>query len=906
MIIMGMTAFELFGILKLDKKEFESGLNDAKKDAESFGKSVDNAANKSSGFGSKIGTVAGAAAKGFGMVAKAGAVAVGAATTAAGAFAKSSIEAATSYESAFTGVRKTVDATEEEYNELSNWIMEASTKMATSKENIAATMEIAGQLGVEGVAGLENFTETMVMLGDTTNLSAEEGASALAKLMNITGDAPENADKLGSAIVDLGNHYATTEADIVHMATRLASSGTIVGLTATDILGLSTAMSTVGIEAEAGGTAMSQTIKNMESAVANGAEDMTKSWEDLAASSWEDLEGLEQFARVSHMTSQEFADTWKNEPIKAIEAFISGLSDMKDADESVLLVLEEMGLKGIRQSNMLQALALASDNLTGAVDMASDAYEKNVALQNEASTRYATTESQMIQATEAVKNLKVAIGEELQPAYQEFLSFSSTAMQDITAGLKEGGLGGMMEALGTALSDGLNQIASLIPTAIDAGMELLGALGQGILDNLDTIVEAAAQVVIKLAEGILKALPEIVKGAIAFIQALGEALVANADSLLEAAGQLLQMLIEGLVNGLPDFIVGLTDLIIGIAEWLTDPANLTMIIEGAVGIILALADGLIQALPKLIEAIPVIIQNLVTAIVENLPMLVTAAIQLVGALAQAIIENLPLLIAAAIQIVFSLVSGIIEALPSLVTAIMELMSEIVRVVIDSLPKLIENGVKIVGALVEGIVKTVGSIIEAAISVVDEFVKGLRNGWAKIIQAGVNVIVKVREGIKQKLNEAKQWGSDLIKNFIDGIKAKFEALKNTVKSVGEMIKRLLGFSEPEEGPLSNFHTYAPDMMKLFAKGITDNKNLIMDAVDDTFDLKDAIAVSPVGSVSDNSVSASSVLKSMQSEETNNKNLTVILELDKTQFARAVYQLNNAETQRVGLKLAGGLA
>ncbi len=130
---MGITAFELFGVLKLDSSQFNSGLANAQ---------------------SKMGAVAGVLGGGLAKAAGIATAAIGTATTAGVAFAKQSVNAASSYESAFTGVRKTVDATEEEYKQLSDWIMEASTKMALSKEGIAGTMEIAGQLGIRGVEEL--------------------------------------------------------------------------------------------------------------------------------------------------------------------------------------------------------------------------------------------------------------------------------------------------------------------------------------------------------------------------------------------------------------------------------------------------------------------------------------------------------------------------------------------------------------------------------------------------------------------------------------------------------------------------------------------------------------------------------------------------------------------------------
>ena len=148
--------------------------------------------------------------------------------------------------------------------------MDLSKTTSSSATDISAVAEAAGQLGIK-TPNVMKFTETMVKLGDTTNLSATEAASALAKFANITGTSADNYDRLGSVIVDLGNNFATTESDIVAMATRLASTGSLAGLSEPQIMALSAAMSSVGIEAEAGGSAMSKLIKQMQVSVETGS-----------------------------------------------------------------------------------------------------------------------------------------------------------------------------------------------------------------------------------------------------------------------------------------------------------------------------------------------------------------------------------------------------------------------------------------------------------------------------------------------------------------------------------------------------------------------------------------------------------------------------------------------------------
>ena len=308
------------------------------------------------------------------------------------AVGKASIE----FESAFAGVEKTVDGTTEQLAALRQGILDMAEEIPASTTEIAAVAEAAGQLGI-ATDDVLDFTRVMIDLGEATNLSADEAASALAKFANITGTTADEYSKLGSTIVDLGNNFATTERDIVEMATRLASAGTIAGLSEQDILALSTAMSSVGINAEAGGTAMTQTLSAISKAVSESGDD------------------LQTFAKVAGMSADEFAQTWSDDPITAIQAFIGGLGDMNANGEDVLAVLDELGLSGIRQSNMLQALALASDVLGDAVTTANTAWDENIALSNEASKRYATTESQLKILKNGLNNLAISIGDILLP-----------------------------------------------------------------------------------------------------------------------------------------------------------------------------------------------------------------------------------------------------------------------------------------------------------------------------------------------------------------------------------------------------------------------------------------------------------------------------------------------------------
>lgn len=330
------------------------------------------------------------------------------------------VKSAMSWESAFAGVKKTNDEVVDSngnvvysYADLENGLRGLAAQLPASHEEIAGVAEAAGQLGIKS-QDVVSFTKTMIDMGESTNLSAEDAASAIAKIANITGLTSDEYQRFGSSVVALGNNFSTTESDILSMANRLAASGTLAGLTNQEILGLATAMSSVGIEAEAGGSAMTQTLSAIESAVAAGGED------------------LQQFATVAGESAQEFADKWKNHPIEAIQDFIRGLGKLDEKGESATMVLDEMGLSGVRQSNMLKSLALAADTMTGAVDLSNKAWSENTALTNEASTRYKTTESKLKMLKNQVVDMAIDFGGPFVDALKNGLEASKPLIQTLS------------------------------------------------------------------------------------------------------------------------------------------------------------------------------------------------------------------------------------------------------------------------------------------------------------------------------------------------------------------------------------------------------------------------------------------------------------------------------------------
>ena len=354
---------------------------------------------KMQGIGSKMQSVGSTLTKGLTVPLLAG----------AGVAVKSAID----YETAFAGVRKTVDATEGEYKKMSLAIREASKTMPASAADIARVAEAAGQLGIKK-ENIVEFSKTMIDLGESTNLTADEAATSMARFANIVQMPQSEFRRLGSTIVDLGNNFATTEKEILEMSLRLAGTGHLVGLTEPQILAVATAMSSVGINAEAGGSSFSRVMQKINTQVLSGGKK------------------LELFAKVAGMSAQNFAHEWKTEPQIALLAFLDGLKKVKESGGDVTNTLKELGIKSTQEVDTMQRMAGAGDLLLRALKTANGAWKENIALTNEAKKRYETTESQLKIFKNKLTDIAIEFGGPLLKALNSALDAAKPWIQTLS------------------------------------------------------------------------------------------------------------------------------------------------------------------------------------------------------------------------------------------------------------------------------------------------------------------------------------------------------------------------------------------------------------------------------------------------------------------------------------------
>lgn len=312
------------------------------------------------------------------------------------------------FEDAWTGVTKTVDGTPQQLSKIDDGLKNLAQTTSSTYQDIAHYAELAGQMGIP-TDSIVGFTKTITELGDTTNLVGEEAAQSIAKFSNVMVSQSKKTNtyysRLGSTIVDLGNKFSTTESDIMDMATRLGVAGKMVGLNSNQVLGLSTALSSLGIEAAAGGSSVSKMLKKIDLAVSTGDENLSK------------------FAEVSGMTSQQFQKAWGEDAAGTFLKFVQGIGKSSDITKT----LNDLGITEIKQAQSMGALAQSSDVLANALNVSKNAWNSNTAMANEAEKRYATLKSQLSQTWEAIKQAGDELGQAFAPTLTDLLKIVKKA-----------------------------------------------------------------------------------------------------------------------------------------------------------------------------------------------------------------------------------------------------------------------------------------------------------------------------------------------------------------------------------------------------------------------------------------------------------------------------------------------
>ena len=520
--------------------------------------------------------------------------------------------------------------------------------------------------------------------------------------------------------------------------------------------------------------------------------------------------------------------------VGASKSFVSAAGDVASYGDNIDKMSQKMGISAEAYQEwdaVLQHSGTSIESLKGGMKVLNNTMADAGNVINETLAAEAALDDQLDNGTISLDEYNAAYDKLYESAYDSLgpLSELGFSMMDIQEMSQDSDLA--LEKVITALQ-GMPEGAERAALAQD----LLGRSAQEMGALLNTSAEDTKAMRDRVHElgGVMS--NDAVKNAAAFQDSLQDM-----QTSLSGFGR--AALTEAL-PGLTGVMDGLTALFTGDTE-----EGLAMISQS----IDTLVAQLTEKLPELLQVGLGIVEALATAIMDNLPALADAALQLLGTFATFVIENLPTIIDVALNILLAVANGIIENLPVLIPAVVDVILTIVDKLTqpDMIVQLVNAALQIIIALTEGIIKALPQLIarvpeiiinivkalvaalpmifEAAVQLIGTLIEGIVSCFGTLMQKGTEIIDTIKDGIHQKIEDAKNWGKDLIKNFIEGIKGKWNDLKDSIKGVGEIISDRLHFSEPDVGPLSNFHTWAPDMMDLFAQGITDNLGVVQGAM-----------------------------------------------------------------------------
>jgi TP901 family phage tail tape measure protein len=431
-------------VVQLDLKgNLKAKLGDAARAIQGFDRATSNTQRSLSKFGRNIerGVVIGIAATGTALLGV--------------------VRAAADYETAFAGVRKTVSATEPQLKELSDQFRALSKEIPISASELARLGEAGGALGVP-TAQLKEFVRVTALLGVTTNLSADEAANSLGILGNVLHLTGEDYSKFASSLVALGNAGASTESDIIAISERIGAAGALIGVSTQDILGFSSAVASLGIESEAGGTALQKFFIDSAKMVAGGGKD------------------LKEFAKVAGVSTAAFKKSFEKDASGALQSFLAGLGKLPQAKQ--LKVLEDLGFNDARITRTLLGLANNTELVASQMGVANTAFQENTALTKEADQRFKTFDSQLTITKNTLTDMAITIGSKLLPKITPLLKRLNEFVGSHTADIEKFGdkLASGFERFADALGkvdwqpfiDGLRVSSDIAKTAIKLFMSL--------------------------------------------------------------------------------------------------------------------------------------------------------------------------------------------------------------------------------------------------------------------------------------------------------------------------------------------------------------------------------------------------------------------------------------------------
>lgn len=784
--------FNLFAKITLDTSEYDSGLKTAQSKLSSFGNGIKN---------------------GLATIGKIGAVAFGAAEAAIGAFVKSSIDAGSRFDSSMSQVAATMGKTTDEIKNLRDFAMEMGQK------SVFSATQAADALNYMALAGYDS-EKSMQMLPNVLNLAAA-GAMDLASASDMVTDAQSALGLSMDETTDLVDKMAMASSKSNTSVSQLGSAILTIGGTAKNLSGGTTELAQAlglladnGIKGAEGGTALRNILQRLSPKSKEAAEAMA----ELGFNAY-DANG-------------------KLRPLKDIflelNKSMEGMTDQKK-NEILSSMFNAYDLKSVNA--LLATNAKRWDELSNAIDNAEDAAQRM------ADTQLDNLEGDVIRFKSALEIAQITVSDSLTPSLREFVQFGVNGLKNISDAFKEDGLSGAMDAFSKVLSDGLAMIIEKLPEAIDAGVQLLGAVAKGILDNLPALGDAAIQVV----------------------QILGTKLIENVPALLdkgkELGNNIIKFITEGFSENHSDILTGVQTVITTIAEqffsfrdeilrtgldiiqWLSEGIfdNTSTVIDAIVNIIESIFTYMTQSLPEIYDKGLQTIGMFADGLMANVPYLINKAAELLNMLVDFIVQNGPKFVESAANLIMKMQEGFTNETPNIINNMGNILINLLDKILDNLPQFLERGVQIVYNMATGVLKNLPEILAAMVTLLGKVlftiwehlpqfagsaVRIIGTMATSIISAGPQLLESFI-GVMNGLHDwvwSQDWASigvHIMQGLIDGVTSMIGALMDVVSDIVDSISSAFEDALEIHSPSKVFWRYGKMLDMGLAEGITDN-------------------------------------------------------------------------------------
>lgn len=737
-----MDIFDLSAIIRLDSSQYESKLDSLK---------------------GSIGTIA-----------KVGGAALTAATGAAVAFAKSSVDVGMSFDSAMSQVAATMGTTTDQITELRDFAQEMGSTTAFSATQAADAMNILAMAGYSANESMETLPAVLSMAaagGLDIAQAADYATGIMAGFSNETLDATTIADKLATVA-------SNAKGDVASFGEGLSTVAGMANTTGQSMQDMTVALGILGnnnYSAAEAGNALSRTLKNIYQPTDAAADAM----QALGVSAY-DAEG----------NARPLQDV--------LQDLNKGLDGMNDQAKNQALseIFDAVTLKSVPA--LLNNAGDAWNELDAIIEDSTGNAEKMAEVQLD------NLEGDTIKFKSALEGVQLLLSDQLTPNLREFVQFGTKSLSTLSEAFKEGGLSGAMDALGGILSEGLALVIDKIPVFVDAGVKLLTALGKGIISNIPKLLDAAGQIVTNLIQGIQDSWSET-------SGAMDEMLGTLADYISEKAPEFAQQgldfiagFVQGIVDAIPDAVTGFENVIIGINDYIFE--HLPEFTEKGFEIITNLATGIIENLPTIIEAFGNILANSISNILTYLPQFLeqganfilnmvngigahsgeifSAITSVISNLISIIMTQLPAFLSKGIEIIMNLAQGILNNLPELLSAGTQSAIQLLAEIASHLPEFLAKGIELLGQVGAGLIQAIPDLIANIPTIISSIVDTFMSyDWLSI---GVNIISGIGSGIVSA-------AGDLVNSAVSAVSSAWNAMTGWlgIKSPSRKAKRVIG-------------------------------------------------------------------------------------------------------------------